>query len=146
MVSADSVTKLAQLVLLYLTVSLIYIVMGFPFMGLSYIIVYCGAIAILFLFVIMMISTGDERRMLSSDALVAPLLLFLAYDLSDLLTDDMENLEVVTALPQLAAVPFSSSDLFDFSVMVYTAFPLALVIVAVALLLALVGLIHLVSL
>jgi hypothetical protein len=50
--SLNSVGRLAQLVVLYLLVSLIYIMLDFTFMGLAYIIVYCGAIAIIFLFVI----------------------------------------------------------------------------------------------
>jgi NADH-ubiquinone oxidoreductase chain 6 len=68
----NSVGRLAQLVVLYLLVSLIYIMLDFTFMGLAYIIVYCGAIAIIFLFVIMMISTSKANLRTST----IPLLLY----------------------------------------------------------------------
>ena len=50
----NPVHRIALLVLLFLVGSLLYIVLDYYFLGLTYIIVYCGAIAILFVFVIML--------------------------------------------------------------------------------------------
>lgn|SRR3982751_2180897 len=52
----NPVHRIAVLVLLFVVGSLFYIILDFYFLGLTYIIVYCGAIAILFVFVIMMVT------------------------------------------------------------------------------------------
>lgn len=54
--SKNPVISIVYLVLLFLFVSLILILIGVKFIGLSYIIVYIGAISVLFLFIIMMIN------------------------------------------------------------------------------------------
>jgi len=53
----NPVHRIALLVLLFLVGSFIYIILDYYFLGITYIIVYCGAIAIIFLFVIMMVTT-----------------------------------------------------------------------------------------
>lgn len=54
------VHRIAVLVLLFLVGSLFYIILDFYFLGLTFMIVYCGAIAILFVFVIMMVGDDDD--------------------------------------------------------------------------------------
>jgi NADH-ubiquinone oxidoreductase chain 6 len=54
--SKNPVISIVYLVLLFLFISLILILIGIKFIGLSYIIVYIGAISVLFLFIIMMIN------------------------------------------------------------------------------------------
>jgi len=49
----NPVHRIALLVLLFLLGSFFYILLDYYFLGLTYIIVYCGAIAILFVFVMM---------------------------------------------------------------------------------------------
>lgn len=51
----DPIKKLISLISLFLFSSFIFILINFLFLGLTYLIVYIGAIAILFLFVIMMV-------------------------------------------------------------------------------------------
>ena len=114
-------------------------VLDFTFMGLAYIIVYCGAIAIIFLFVIMMISTSKVHRRLTMRTSTSILLLF---TMTNLFVEPVN--EMTYSYPLLALIPFTLTDLFQFSLLLYIAYPVALVIVAVALLLVLVGLIHLV--
>jgi NADH:ubiquinone oxidoreductase subunit 6 (subunit J) len=104
-------------------------------MGLAYIIVYCGAIAIIFLFVIMMISTSKANLRTST----IPLLL---YTTGYLFVEPIN--EITYSYPLLALIPFTLTDLFQFSLLLYIAYPVALMIVAIALLLVLLGLIHLV--
>lgn len=57
----NPITKQALLILLFLTVSSIFQILDFNFLGLTYIIVYVGAIAILFLFVIMLVQTNKSQ-------------------------------------------------------------------------------------
>lgn len=52
----SGVHRLLLLVMIFLMTGGLYLLYDFYFLGLSYIIVYCGAIAIIFLFVLMMIS------------------------------------------------------------------------------------------
>lgn len=51
----DPIQKLLSMISLFLFSSFIFLIMNFFFLGLTYLIVYIGAIAILFLFVIMMV-------------------------------------------------------------------------------------------
>ena len=51
----DPIQKLLALISLFIFSSFIFIILNFFFLGLTYLIVYIGAIAILFLFVIMMV-------------------------------------------------------------------------------------------
>ena len=58
----NPVHRIALLVLLFLVGSFIYIILDYYFLGITYIIVYCGAIAIIFLFVIMMVTTPSPHN------------------------------------------------------------------------------------
>jgi NADH:ubiquinone oxidoreductase subunit 6 (subunit J) len=51
----DPIKKLLSLICLFFSASLTFLTYNFYFLGLTYLIVYIGAIAILFLFVIMMV-------------------------------------------------------------------------------------------
>ena len=53
--SLSPIIRLCQLIGVYVVGAILYIILGFPFLGQTYIIVYVGAIAIQFQFVIMMI-------------------------------------------------------------------------------------------
>jgi NADH-ubiquinone oxidoreductase chain 6 len=52
--TTQPITRLALLITVFIMSALALIVLDFYFLGLTYVIVYVGAIAILFLFVIMM--------------------------------------------------------------------------------------------
>lgn len=56
--SIDYITRLAQLILVFIMSGLIYIIQDLKFQGLTYIIVYVGAISILFLFVLKKTESG----------------------------------------------------------------------------------------
>lgn len=51
----DPIRKLLSLISLFLFTTFLFLILNFFFLGLTYLIVYIGAIAILFLFVIMMV-------------------------------------------------------------------------------------------
>jgi len=64
LVSRNAVYSALFLVLNFLTVALLYLVLGAPFIALAQVTVYAGAIMVLFLFVIMML--GAEKLTSSS--------------------------------------------------------------------------------
>ena len=147
-VSASSflsgVHRLLLLVVIFLLTAGLYLLYDFYFLGLAYIIIYCGAIAIIFLFVLMMISlhsgsiAGGRWHLL--------ILLFMGGSPVFLFTSYTSAILHSYLYPVLASLIFPlASDIFNFSVLIYLAYPIALVIIAVALWLVLLGVIKLVS-
>jgi NADH-ubiquinone oxidoreductase chain 6 len=55
--STQPITRLALLIKIFIKSAFLFLLLDYYFLGLTYIIVYVGAIAILFLFVIMMAET-----------------------------------------------------------------------------------------
>jgi len=55
--STNPIIAIVFLIILFLNVGIYLILMGLQFIGLSYLLVYVGAITVLFLFIVMMIST-----------------------------------------------------------------------------------------
>ncbi|KIM20526.1 hypothetical protein M408DRAFT_37906, partial [Serendipita vermifera MAFF 305830] len=54
--STNPVLAIVFLIILFLNVGIYLILMGLQFIGLSYLLVYVGAITVLFLFIVMMLS------------------------------------------------------------------------------------------
>ena len=80
LVSRSAIYSALFLVLNFLTVALLYLVLGAPFIALAQISVYAGAIMVLFVFVVMMLNLGQhtvdqERKWLSSSAWAYPALM-----------------------------------------------------------------------
>ena len=76
----NPVHALLYLVLSLLAVAMIFFTIGAPFAGALEVIVYAGAIMVLFIFVVMMLNLGDavneqERRWLSPRAWIGPAVL-----------------------------------------------------------------------
>src|SRR5438045_8166894 len=55
--STNPIIAIVFLIILFLNVGIYLILMGLQFIGLSYLLVYVGAITVLFLFIVMMLST-----------------------------------------------------------------------------------------
>jgi len=64
--SVDYMTKLALLIMIFFMSGFIYLILDLRFLGLTYIIVYVGAISILFLFVIKMTQAGRSPQLLNN--------------------------------------------------------------------------------
>jgi NADH-quinone oxidoreductase subunit J len=78
----NPIHALLYLIVSLLAVALIFFVMGAPFAALLEVIVYAGAIMVLFVFVVMMLNLGEEgvaqeRRLLTPRAWLGPALLCL---------------------------------------------------------------------
>ena len=78
--NTNPVHALLYLVLSLLAISMVFFTLGAPFAGVLEIIIYAGAIMVLFVFVVMMLNLGQrtveqERQWLSGIAWVGPVLL-----------------------------------------------------------------------
>ena len=76
----NTVHALLYLIVSLLAVSVIFFILGAPFAGVLEIIIYAGAIMVLFIFVIMMLNLGreavsSEKRMVTFDVWLVPSLL-----------------------------------------------------------------------
>jgi NADH-ubiquinone oxidoreductase chain 6 len=60
--STNSVIAIVFLIVLFVNVGIYLILMGLQFIGLSYLLVYVGAITVLFLFIVMMLSSNAETN------------------------------------------------------------------------------------
>jgi NADH-ubiquinone oxidoreductase chain 6 len=58
--STNPVIAIVFLIVLFVNVGIYLILMGLQFIGLSYLLVYVGAITVLFLFIVMMLSSNAE--------------------------------------------------------------------------------------
>ena len=81
--SLNPIHALLYLIVSLLSLAVIFFVMGAPFAALLEVIVYAGAIMVLFVFVVMMLNLGDtaieqERHWLTPRIWVGPVLLSLA--------------------------------------------------------------------
>jgi hypothetical protein len=85
----NTILILAQLLLVFIMASFQFLILDFYYLGLTYIIVYVGAIAILFLFVIMLIQT--DSPILPNNHLIKPILTSVSYIKSDIL--DKRNIK-----------------------------------------------------
>ena len=65
-VSKNTVYSVLFLILNFVTVSILFIMIGAEFLGMIMLIVYVGAVAVLFLFVVMMIDLGENEKESSS--------------------------------------------------------------------------------
>ncbi|CAK5273118.1 unnamed protein product [Mycena citricolor] len=100
--------------------SAIYLLVGISFIGISYIILYVGAIAVLFLFVIMMLNLKDKDLVeptsvsLNNSIYSFIIVIFFAYIINSL-TNYSFNLQNFIALDYLSAGSFhlNSNVLYD---------------------------------
>lgn len=79
-INTNPVHALLYLVVSLLSIAMVFFTLGAPFAGVLEIIIYAGAIMVLFVFVVMMLNLGQrtvaqERQWLSGTAWVGPVLL-----------------------------------------------------------------------
>jgi len=65
-VSRNTVYSVFFLILVFITVSILFIMIGAEFLGMIMLIVYVGAVAVLFLFVVMMLNVTEKKKETSS--------------------------------------------------------------------------------
>jgi NADH-quinone oxidoreductase subunit J len=138
----DAVHALLYLVVSLLAVALVFYALGAPFAAALEVIIYAGAIMVLFVFVVMMLNLGagaaaQERRWLSPRVWAGPALLaaVLAGELLYMLVSGAFN--VVTAIGRLPIEPR------QVGIMLFGPYLLAVELGSMLLLAALVGAYHL---
>ena len=65
-VSRNTVYSVFFLILVFISISILFIMIGAEFLGMIMLIVYVGAVAVLFLFVVMMLNITEQVKKLSS--------------------------------------------------------------------------------
>ena len=65
-VSRNTVYSVFFLILVFVTISILFIMIGAEFLGMIMLIVYVGAVAVLFLFVVMMLNISEQSKKKSS--------------------------------------------------------------------------------
>lgn len=154
--TTKGVSALVTLVLIFLFTSFIMLVVDQYFLGLSYIIVYCGAIAILIMFLLMMVDIEQQSSTISYKGslgitalftlLVGGTLLYYLYSID--LSHSYHH--YLYFLPDYTTLPFTgylgqSMQLKLWAVQLYMAHPLPFITVALILWVVQVGVIKLVK-
>ena len=156
-VTKNPIISVLYLILLFSSISCYLIFIGIKFIGISYLLVYVGAVSILFLFILMLINIRVSE--LSSDTnnnIPLAMLTILAFfvPLSSLLPD-AKNIAgtgtlILQDMPNTYDIPFATSknwegyladttDITSIGNVMYTSYSLWLIITSMILLLAMVG-------
>ena len=160
-ITKNPIISVLYLILLFSSISCYLILIGIKFIGISYLLVYVGAVSILFLFILMLINIRVSELISDTNnniplALLALIAIFIPF--SNLIPDTKFNLnessfefngliETITNTGQISYVTSNNWDgnLVDFSDIVsignimYTSYSMWLIITSIILLLAMVG-------
>ena len=160
-VSKNPIVSVLYLILLFSSISCYLILIGIKFIGISYLLVYVGAVSILFLFILMLINIRvSELISDTNNNIPLGILTILAFfiPLSNLLPDNKINIDSSTTKinnfmaniksdEQLSYVSSNSwdgtlidiSDISSIGNIMYTSYSMWLILTSVILLLAMVG-------
>ena len=156
-ISKNPIVSVLNLILLFSTISCYLIFIGAKFIGLSYLLVYVGAISILFLFILMLINIRVSELISDTNnniplAIITILAFFVPYNsvLPDTKTDLKKsalNLEILNDNAQVSIVSSSNwdsnivdiYDIISIGNVMYTNYSIWLIITSIILLLAMVG-------
>ena len=65
-ISRNTVYSVFFLILVFVSISILFIMIGAEFLGMIMLIVYVGAVAVLFLFVVMMLNVTEKKKNITS--------------------------------------------------------------------------------
>jgi NADH-ubiquinone oxidoreductase chain 6 len=159
-ITKNPIVSVLYLILLFSSISCYLIFIGIKFIGLSYILVYVGAVSILFLFILMLINIRVSELISDTNnniplAILAIIAFFIPF--SNLVPDTKYNLnesfsfsnilESITNSSQISYVTSNSwdsnlvdiSDIISIGNIMYTSYSIWLLITSMILLLAMVG-------
>ena len=160
-VTKNPIISVLYLILLFASISCYLIFIGIKFIGISYLLVYVGAVSILFLFILMLINIRVSELISDTNnnlplALITVIAFFIPF--SNLLPDaetksDMKEFEFnrllqdVTNTKQVSYVTskswdgnlLDSTDIMSIGNIMYTSYSIWLLITSIILLLAMVG-------
>lgn len=145
--SLDYISRLALLITIFIFSAFQFLILDYYFLGLTYIIVYVGAIAILFLFVIMLIQLNDFSSK-SQSSYFFPFLLsifFLSIFFLALLASLSIHLSTGSVPtfsffhPSWSIDLFTLTDIQSLGFSIFLAYPLTLIILGILLWVVLIG-------
>lgn len=160
-ITKNPIVSVLYLILLFSSISCYLIFIGINFIGISYLLVYVGAVSILFLFILMLINIRVSELISDTNnniplAILAILAFFIPF--SNLLPDNKTNLnqdsfqisnlfESVTNTGQISYVSSNNwdgslvdiTDIISIGNIMYTSYSMWLIITSIILLLAMVG-------
>lgn len=136
---SNAVHALLYLVVSLLAVALIFFILGAPFAGIFEVIIYAGAIMVLFVFMVMMLSMGargeaEEHRHLHLSDWIGPAVLTAVLVI---------ELIYATATGGLETIPGAEVTPADVSRMLFSRYAFAVELVSLLLLVGLIGAYHL---
>ena len=140
--TSNVIYRVGLLIILELQGALLILLLGQNFQGLTYIIVYIGALAILFLFVIMMLKPSH----IPSQPPYLSILQVLTFFILTYSFYPVSNLEGSYQLAHIITPNWTTSfieltDIESMGYMIYVSYPIILVYVGISLLLVLIGII-----
>jgi len=149
-ISKNPIVSVLYLILLFSSIACYLVFLGIKFIGLSYILVYVGAVSILFLFILMLINIRVSELISDTNnniplAILAILAFFIPYN--DLipntksnfyLTDDYKYIPYVTSNNWDSNIT-DITDIISVGNVMYTNYSIWLIITSIILLLAMVG-------
>lgn len=151
-VSKNPIISVLHLILLFSSISCYLIFLGIKFIGLSYILVYVGAVSILFLFILMLINIRVSELISDTNnniplAILAILAFFIPYN--DLIPNTKSNFffgsdNLYKNIPYVSSNNWDSNitditDIISVGNVMYTNYSIWLMITSIILLLAMVG-------
>lgn len=159
-ITKNPIVSVLYLILLFSSISCYLISIGINFIGISYILVYVGAVSILFLFILMLINIRVSELISDTNnniplAIIVIIAFFIPF--SNLVPDTRSNLnqsfdfskmlESITNSSQISYVTSNSwdsnlvdiSDIISIGNIMYTSYFIWLIITSIILLLAMVG-------
>lgn len=146
-VNKNPISSVLCLIGLFLNVSCLLILISYDFLGLSYILVYVGAVSILFLFILMLINIRISE-LLSESYNIIPLAIYTVLLIYYIMVQILPNYNYYISLIQWIMLVYSQkwdSFLAEFThitvigFFMYTDFSIWLIISSILLLLAMVG-------
>ena len=136
--STNPIHSVFWLVLVFVYTAVILLCMGLEFLGLILVIIYVGAITILFLFVVMMLDILQLRKITSIGNITPVLFLLFGIILSQVwffFGKDQVELEKLSNFESATVL----TDLQGLSLLIYNEFALPLLLISLLLLVAMVG-------
>jgi NADH-ubiquinone oxidoreductase chain 6 len=157
-VSKNPIVSVLFLICLFLCISGYLIFLGLNFIGLSYLLVYIGAVSILFLFILMLINVRiselqtETKNSLALAIIVGIFLYYLLYILLPSVGSDIDNNELLSNFINLNSnsISYVTSNVWDHNLIdnshivaigniIYSNYFIWLIITSIILLLAMVG-------
>jgi len=160
-VTKNPIISVLYLILLFATISCYLIFIGIKFIGISYLLVYVGAVSILFLFILMLINIRVSELISDTNnniplALITIIAFFVPFSnllpdaktkLSSIGIEFNELIQDVTNSKQIAYVTSKNwdgsivdiTDIISIGNIMYTSYSLWLILTSIILLLAMVG-------